>query len=139
VKKDAQDKYGKTAPQCWADALPHSRGLMRLAGLFGRKPPSDIIKAVEQGRLARVRKLLASGVDVNARLPTGSQGTLLHAAAWNGDLSMAKLLVAKGADLCALDREHESTPADWARYALKEFNRKPCEAVAEYVEGLMNT
>jgi len=136
VKIDALDKYGKTAPQGWADIRPPSPGLMRLADSFGVKPPVDIFKAVEQGRLTQVRKLLASGVDVNARLPTGSQGTLLHNAAFSGDLSIVKLLVAKGADLHALDREHETTPAHWARFALKAFNRKPCEAVAEYLEGL---
>jgi ankyrin repeat protein len=138
VKVDAQDKYGKTAPQLWAAARPPSPGLMRLADSLGFKSPVDIFKAVEQGGLAQVRELLAAGADVNARFPTGSEHALLHAAAWNGDLSIAKLLIAKGADVRALDREHESTPADWARFALQAFNRKPCEAVAEYLEGLMN-
>jgi len=138
VKIDAQDKYGKTAPQCWANAQRPSPVLMRLAGALGLKPPLDIFKAVEQGRLAQVRKVLAGRVDVNVRFPAGSQHTLLHAAAWNGNLCVAKLLVAKGADLRALDREHETTPAHWARVALKAFNRKPCEAVAEYLEGLMS-
>lgn len=56
----------------------------------------------------------------------------------NGDLRVAKLPVAKGADLGALDREHETKPAHWARFALKAFNRKPGEAVAEYLEARMN-
>ena len=139
VKIEGKDKYGKTAPQCWAEAQQPSAGLMRLADALGVKPAMDIFKAIEQSRLAQVRKFLSAGTDVNARFPTGAQHTLLHAAAWNGGLSIAKLLVAKGADLHALDREHESTPADWARFALKAFNRKPCETVAEYLEGLMNT
>lgn len=138
VKIEAKDKYGKTAPQCWADAQQPSTGLMRLADSLGVKPALDIFRAIEQGRLTRVRKFLSGGTDVNAKFPTGAQHTLLHAAAWNGNLSIAKLLVAKGADLHALDREHRSTPANWARFALKAFNRKPCEAVAEYLEGLMN-
>ena len=132
---DAQDKYGKTAPQHWADARRPFPGLMRLADSLGPRPPLDIFKPVEQSRLAQVRKLLASGVDVNASSPMGSQQTLLHTA--DDDLSIAKLLVAKGADLRALDRELETTPAHWAWAALKYFNRKPCEAVAEYLEGLM--
>jgi hypothetical protein len=136
VKIDTQDKYGKTVPQFWADAQRPSPVLMRLSGALDLKPPLDIFKAVEQGRLAQVRKVLA-GVDVNARFPAGSQQTLLRAAAWNGNLCVAELLVAKGADLRTLDREHETTPAHWARVALKAFNRKPCEAVAEYLEGLM--
>jgi Ankyrin repeats (3 copies)/Ankyrin repeats (many copies) len=138
LKVDALDKYGKTAPQCWADAERPSPGLMRLADSLGVKPPSDIFKAVEQGRLTQVRELLSGGVDVNSRFPTGSQGALLHNAAFNGDLSMVKLLIDKGADLRALDREHEATPAHWARYALTAFNREACKAVAEYLEGLMN-
>lgn len=137
VKIDARDQYGKTVPERWADAQRPSPGLMRLADSLGSKSPLDIFQAVEQSRLAQVRKLLASGADVNARFPTGSQHTLLHAAAWNGDLSIAKLLVAQGADLRALDREHETTPAHWVRVAVEAFNRKPCEAVAEYLEGLM--
>ena len=137
VKIEGKDKYGKTAPQCWADARQPSTGLMRLADSLGVKPAMDIFKAIEQSRLAQVLKFLSAGTDVNARFSTGARHTLLHAAAWNGNLPIAKLLVAKGADLNALDREHESTPADWARFALKAFNRKPCEAVAEYLEGLM--
>jgi ankyrin repeat protein len=69
----------------------------------------DIFKAVEQGRLVRVRKLPAAGVDVNARFPAASQQMLLHAAAWNGDLPIAKLLVAKGADRRALEPASSST------------------------------
>jgi hypothetical protein len=138
VKIEGQDKYGKTAPQCWADAQQPSVGLMRLADSLGVKPAMDIFKHIEQSRLTLVRKYLSSGTDVNARFSTGAQHTLLHAAAWSGNLPIAKLLVAKGANLRALDREHESTPADWARFALTAFNRKPCEAVAEYLEGLMS-
>jgi hypothetical protein len=138
VKIEAKDKYAKTAPQCWADAQQPSAGLMRLADSLGVKPALDIFQAIEQSRLTQVRKFLSAGTDVNARFPTGAQHTLLHAAAWNGNLSIAKLLVAKGADLHALDREHESTPVDWARFALMAFNRKPCESVAEYLESLTN-
>jgi len=138
VNIEGKDKYGKTAPQCWADAQQPSVGLMRLADALGLRPAMDIFRAIEQNRLTQVRKFLSAGTDVNRRFPTGAQHTLLHAAAWNGSLPMAKLLIAKGANLNALDREHKSTPADWARFALKAFNRKPCEAVAEYLEGLMN-
>ena len=63
LKIDALDKYGKTAPKCWADAERPSPGLMRLADSLGVKPPSDIFKAVEQGRLAQVSKPLSGGVD----------------------------------------------------------------------------
>jgi ankyrin repeat protein len=138
VEIEGKDKYGKTAPQCWADAQQPSAGLLRLADSLGVKPAMDIFKAIEQNRVTQVRKFLSAGTDVNLRFSSGAQHTLLHAAAWNGHLPIAKLLVARGADLYALDREHESTPADWARFALEAFNRKPCGAVAEYLEGLMN-
>lgn len=108
------------------------------ADSLGLKVPLDIFRAVEQGQLAQVRKLLAAGASVNARFPEASQHTLLHAAAWNGNLPLAKLLLAKGADLRARDREHHSTPAVWARFALDAFRRQPCKAVAEYLEGLMS-
>lgn len=137
VNSNAKDKHGKTAAQLWGEAQRPSPGLVRLAASLGSKPSLDIHKAIEQGQIKQVRKLLASGVDVNTRFPLGSQGSLLHNAAFNGDLAIVKLLVAKGADLNALDQEHETTPAEWARFALKAFNRKPCEAVAEYLEGRM--
>jgi ankyrin repeat protein len=134
----AKDKYGKTAPERWIDAKPPSAALTRLADSLGAKPGLDIFKAVECGRLVQVRRFLANGADVNARFPDGANQTLLHVAAFGGNLAMVKLLVGKGADLNALDREHNNTPAGWARFALKAFNRYHCEAVAEYLEGQIN-
>ena len=135
VDASAKDKYGKTAPQLWINMPKPSAGLLRLADSLGVKPPSDIFWAVEHGRLQQVRKLLNAGADVNARSPNGAGGTLLHNAAFDGNLAMAKLLVDKGADVNALDREHNNTPAGWARFALEAFNRYSCKAVAEYLEG----
>jgi ankyrin repeat protein len=137
VQIDARDKYGVTAPQRWTDARPRRAGLIRLADALGQKTQGDILTAVEQGRLAQVRKLLSAGADVNTRFSARSGQTLLHAAAWNGDLPMVRLLVAKGADLHALDKEHETTPAHWARVALDAFHRQSCEPVAEYLEERM--
>jgi ankyrin repeat protein len=137
VRIDAPDKYGVTAPQRWADARPRRAGLIRLADALGQKTQVDIFTAVQQGRLVQVRKLLSAGADVNARFSAGSRQTLLHAAAWNGDLPVVRLLVAKGADLYALDQEHETTPAHWARVALDAFHRQSCEPVAEYLENRM--
>jgi ankyrin repeat protein len=138
VDISAKDKYGNTPPQTWANSRHPLPALKRLAESLGRKVPLDIFKAVQQGAVKQVRKLLAAGTDVNSRFPDGAGQTLLHAAAWNGDLPLAKLLVAKGADIHALDHEYNTTPAHWARVALKSFNRYPCEPVAEYLEGLMN-
>jgi ankyrin repeat protein len=135
---DARDKYGVTAPERWADARPRLAGLIRLAEALGQKTQVDIFTAVEKGHLAQARKLLTAGADVNARFSTRSAQTLLHAAAWNGDLPMVRLLVAKGADLHALDQEHETTPAHWARVALDAFHRQSCEPVAEFLEEQMS-
>ena len=134
---DARDKYGVTAPQRWSDARPRRAGLIRLADTLGQKTQVDIFTAVQQGRLVQVRKLLTAGADVNARFSTQSGQTLLHAAAWNGDLPLVKFLVVKGADLYALDQEHETTPARWARVALDAFHRQSCEPVAKYLEDRM--
>jgi ankyrin repeat protein len=134
---DARDKYNVTAPQRWVDTGPRRAGLIRLADELGQKTQVDIFTAVQQGRLVQARKLLTAGADVNARFSTQSGQTLLHTAAWNGDLPLVKLLVAKGADLYALDQEYETTPAHWARVALDAFHRQPCEPVAEYLEDRM--
>ena len=134
VDPSAKNKYGKTAAELWVSQKPQSAGLMRLAKSLGAQPSLHLYQAVEQGRLTAVRKMLRKGAAANSRFPTGSKGTLLHTAAWNGDLAMAKLLVASGADVHALDEEHKTTPAHWARVALKIFDRKNCEPVAEYLE-----
>jgi ankyrin repeat protein len=45
-----------------------------------------------------------------------NNGTVLHRAAWAGDLAMVQRLVAKGADLNNRDNPFDGTPMDWARY-----------------------
>lgn len=135
VRIEAKDKYGKTALERWVSSKSSTAGLIRLAHSLGANP-SDIFTLIEKGRLPEVRRFLSAGGDANMRSATEAQITLLHAAAFNGKLAIVKLLVAKGADLEARDREHNATPAEWARFALKAFNRKSCEAVAGYIEGL---
>jgi ankyrin repeat protein len=54
------------------------------------------MRAAEKGRLREVRSLLASGVDVNAKL--GHGGTALMFAANEGHLEIVKALLAAGAD-----------------------------------------
>lgn len=43
-------------------------------------------------------------------------GTLLHRAAWAGDLPMVRRLVAKGADVAYRDEVFGGTPLGWAQY-----------------------
>ena len=43
-----------------------------------------------------------------------NNGTVLHRAAWAGDLAMVQRLVAKGADVNNRDNPFYGTPLDWA-------------------------
>jgi ankyrin repeat protein len=135
VSVTAKDKYRKTAPEAWLRDKARSAGMVRLATSLGVDQAVNLLQAVEQGRLADVRRMLRDGADANSRHPAGSEGTLLHTAAWNGDLAMARLLVKHGADAAVLDREHHVTAAHFARHALKVFDRKPCAAVAEFLDA----
>jgi hypothetical protein len=137
VDTGARNKYGLTAAEVWARQKPRRAGLMRLAKTLGVTAETDLLEAVWQGRLTAARNLLRKGGDANSRYPSGSKGTLLHTAAWNGDLAMVKLLVSRGADIHAIDEEHKATAAHFARHALKVLDRKACAGVVEYLENLM--
>ena len=58
----------------------------------------------------------------------------LHSAAWEGDLRMAKILVAAGADVSIRDKEHNATPAKCARVAIEVTNNPECRVVADYLD-----
>jgi len=92
-----------------------------------------LLGAVDFGHHELVQWLLDRGANPNARSSIGSQGTALHSAAWEGDLRMAQLLVAAGADLEARDREHNGTPEEWARVSIEVTNNPHCREVAEYL------
>lgn len=57
----------------------------------------QIIEAVKEGNIARVRELIGSGADVNQQDEQG--WAPLNFAASKGDLTIAKLLLEKGADV----------------------------------------
>lgn len=92
--------------------------------------------AVDFGHHALVRWLLENGANVNARADAESRHTPLHSAAWNGDLEMAKLLVAARADPSARDEQHGGTPLDWAETSMEITNNSKCAAVVEYLRRL---
>jgi ankyrin repeat protein len=109
-----------------------------LADWFEREPAAVVddavlIAAVDGGHLELVRWLLSRGAAVGARTVPPSRHTALHAAAWRGDLAMARLLVEAGADLAALDDEHHATPEGWATTAIQVRNDRACAAVAEFL------
>jgi len=163
---NAKDYYGHTAIQSIARRGPAAKAVIRLLKdrstaiaptalaavgdlatlrhAVRRDPtiardPAVLQAAVENGLFFVVRWLLERGADVNARTSGGSKGTMLHAAAWVGDIRTARLLVERGADVNALDEEHRTTPAQWARTALDRFKRHKCKAVAEYLEAVQQS
>jgi hypothetical protein len=112
-----------------------------LADLARREPAvtrsaAVLLGAVDFGHHDLVEWLLASGADANARSTRGSGGTALHSAAWEGDLRMARILVAHGADPRALDDEHHNTPAGWARVCARMNSNSRCLDVAGYLDSL---
>jgi ankyrin repeat protein len=95
-----------------------------------------LMAAVDFGHRELTQWLIDRGANPNARSSGGSLGTVLHSAAFEGDLEMVKLLVAAGADVGALDPEHNNTPQGWARAAIEITNNPQCAVVAEYLRGL---
>jgi hypothetical protein len=161
----ARDKYGRTAVEAIAALGVATKAVVQLLADHGAqvtpqilarignlkalrkavaenpqaaRDPEVLHEAVNAGHLAVVRWLLSNGADVNARTMRGSMATPLHSAAFAGNLEIAQVLVKHGADLNALDLEHRTTPAHWARVALKMFNRAGCVAVAEFLEHQMS-
>jgi hypothetical protein len=100
------------------------------------KSDAVFLAAVESGHTALVEWLIGKGANVNARTEKQSRQTALHVAAWNGDLPTVRLLTAAGADPSALDREHESTPQQWAETAVNVKNDPKPGFVATYLASL---
>jgi ankyrin repeat protein len=77
---------------------------------------SELIAAAVKGDNAQIARLLADGVNVNARDNEG--GTALAHAAWFGHLETVRLLLEKGADVNAKKKDG-STPvllATWNKH-----------------------
>ena len=76
-----------------------------------------LVAAALNGKPAAIRKLLALGVDVNARSTAiHKHGTPLHHAVDSGSVEAVTVLVEGGASLDARDRVYDGTPLDWAEY-----------------------
>ena len=73
----------------------------------------DIVKATQHGSLERVKELIESGqAEVNR--PDTENVYLLHWAAINNRVEIAKYLLDKGANINAVGGDLESTPLHWA-------------------------
>ncbi len=115
-------------------AVKKDPGLLKGVYPFGTFEVPLIHIAVEKGHAGVVKWLLAQGEEVDRVNKHGA--TPLHTAAWNGQVEIARLLVAGGANVEAKDGEHQSSPAVWARTCAKMLNRPGCVEVAEYLEAL---
>jgi ankyrin repeat protein len=90
-----------------------------------RTRPGLIVWAAANGRTATVALLLDLGFDVDARgrgdVPTeGPWQTALHEAAIQGNLELARLLLARGADPNVRDARFDAPPLGWARHTGQE-------------------
>lgn len=81
------------------------------------------------GRIDSIEILLATGLDINARLPHPYSPTLLHQAAWFGHRAAVEWLLERGADPALRDSQFDGTPADWARV---NKHRELSELIAEF-------
>jgi ankyrin repeat protein len=86
--------------------------------------------AVDFGHHDLVRWLLGRGANVNARSDAASRHTALHSAAWNGDVEMARLLLAAGADPAIRDEEYDGTALGWSETSIEVTNNPRCAEVA---------
>lgn len=86
-------------------AAPH-------ASLAADDPGDALRRAASVGDLAKVKELLAAGVDVNAANAYG--GTALAYAADKGHTAVVELLLERGANPNTTDRFYNSTPLGWA-------------------------
>lgn len=74
--------------------------------------PDLLVDAAAANRTDAVRTMLDAGFD-----PNQPSVTPLHQAAFHGQLAMAKLLVARGADVGAREERFAATPLQWAMTA----------------------
>ncbi|HSB54076.1 MAG TPA: ankyrin repeat domain-containing protein [Gemmatimonadales bacterium] len=113
-------------------------GLVRLArdNPAVLREDAVLMGAVDFRHHALVRWLLSQGANPNARTTAGSGQTVLHSAAWNGDLAMVKLLVGAGADPTLRDRQYDATPLGWAETAIEITANPRCRTVADWLGAL---
>ena len=114
-----RDKIGKT-PTDWSMRYGRKEVTIMLRKHGGKMaielaPKTSIWNAVAANNIQFIKELLISGEDVNAKVgPRG--GSPLHATGMFGRQECAEFLIAKGADVNAMDDRGE-TALDWALFA----------------------
>jgi ankyrin repeat protein len=99
--------------------LRSDRDALRRGGRWQRL----ILRAAERSSGQVIEALIRAGASVHARddhrtAVDGTHGyTPLHAAAYNGNLDAARVLLRYGADAAAREDKYWGTPAGWANYA----------------------
>jgi hypothetical protein len=88
-------------------------------------PVDAFIAACRRGDEVRARALLDGDGSLKTVLPreVGFAGTLLHWAAWTGNVAAVRALIAVGADVNQRDREFGSSPLGWAAHGSCECRR----------------
>ncbi len=81
-------------------------------GAAAEDPGDALRRAASTGDLAKVKELLAAGVDVNAANKYG--GTALAFASDKGHTAVVDLLLERGADVNTKDSFYGATPLTWA-------------------------
>ena len=88
-----------------------------------------IVRAAGRAPARVIEALIANGADVNVRddgetsIDQTGQYTPLHAAAWDGNVAAAAVLLKHGADPRIRDSKYCGTPAGWANYNRKTETR----------------
>jgi len=128
-----------------ARLLRRDPGALKPEGRWSRL----IIRASEYGSAEMVETLLRNGACVNIRdnpktsIDSTAGYTPLHAAAWNGNVSVIPVLLKHGADVRAREEKYHGTPAGWADYAGHKEARDlilagPIDIVEAIQYGLMD-
>jgi len=84
-----------------------------VVGCGPKAPDISIHDAAGEGNIEAVKQHLAAGTDVDVKAEWYDEWTPLHYAAYSSQKEVAELLIDKGADVNAKDKNGK-TPLDWA-------------------------